>query len=162
MSYRPQNAFILAWQPNLVQKVVDSQPWSPNTPLKHLIVNLNATISPKGTLFYKPPITHPPLSLSFILLTPYFHKHPLLHWSVWGLKNTHKSVWNKEPMCLYFQSQSPGLVQSRRWDRQVNSYLLCLVGVLTLNTVWFIARFSGKSLWLCKLMREETVALYCR
>ena len=41
------DVLIFAWQPNLVQKVVGSQAWSPNTPLKHLIVNLSATLPPK-------------------------------------------------------------------------------------------------------------------
>ena len=45
------NSFIFVWKPNLVQNGVDTQPWSPNTPLKHLIVIVNATIPPKKHSF---------------------------------------------------------------------------------------------------------------
>ena len=105
MTYWSQNAFILAWQPNLVQKVVDSQPWSPNTPLKHLIVNSNATIPPKCTLFYEPPVTHPPLSINypFHTLSP---QTPLLHWSAWGLKTPIKVSEGKNLCAFVFEAKS--------------------------------------------------------
>ena len=88
--------------PKISQRKVDSQLWSPNTPINHLIeINRNEITPPKSTLFYITPNKLQPLPTNHPL-------HTITSTNLKAWKNTHKLVWRKESLCLYFQAKPLG------------------------------------------------------
>ena len=100
---------VFASSPKTSQNNVDSQSWSSNTLINHLIVNeWEWNNTPK-----KHP-KHSHLYLQTTLFTPSCPQTPLNTLTCRKPeKYTHKLVWRKEPLCLCFQSQIPGILKHK-------------------------------------------------
>ena len=114
---------------------MDSQPWSPNTPLKHLILKLSATMPPKSSLLYKTP-EHTHYYPLTTLFSPSSPQTPVIALKYLGPWKTPIKVSEGKSLCAWI-TQSASKIES---IQRVLQREWVAIGII-------FTRWSGPIIW---------------